>query len=206
MPNNDPLAANTGCTKQITTVPTPFNHPTNQNIIFWDLPGIGTPEYPNITTFCDKVCIDKYDTFLIISSDRFTENDRLLAKEVKSMKKSFFFIRTKVDQDVENAKEDSANYDEETTLKMTKNDSVQYLQKYNFDKDTIFLISSRKRNKYDFEHLKKAILDQLPSKQKESLTLSFRVHSKRFIREKIKLLKGMCDNFKCLSSYLPGKI
>jgi hypothetical protein len=122
------------------------------------------------------------------------------------MKKSFFFIRTKVDQDVENAKEDSANYDEETTLKMTKNDSVQYLQKYNFDKDTIFLISSRKRNKYDFEHLKKAILDQLPSKQKESLTLSFRVHSKRFIREKIKLLKGMCDNFKCLSSYLPGKI
>lgn len=157
-------------------------------------------------TFRDNVSIKEYDTFLIISATRFTENDRLLAMEVKSMEKSFFFIHTKIDQDLESAKDDSDYVDDETTLKTIKKKNVEKLQDFNVDKDTIFLISSRKRTKYDFERLKQAILDQLPSKQKESLTLSFRVHSKRDLTETIKLLKGMCDNFKCLSSYLPGKI
>jgi GTPase Era involved in 16S rRNA processing len=206
LPNKHPLAANTGSAGEVTTVPTPFKHPTNENIIFWDLPGIGTPKYPDMKTFRDNVSIKEYDTFLIISATRFTENDRLLAMEVKSMEKSFFFIHTKIDQDLESAKDDSDYVDDETTLKTIKKKNVEKLQDFNVDKDTIFLISSRKRTKYDFERLKQAILDQLPSKQKESLTLSFRVHSKRDLTETIKLLKGMCDNFKCLSSYLPGKI
>ena len=96
-------AAKTGVT-ETTMDQTSYEHPSNPNILFWDLPGIGTPNYPNLPKFSEKVGIEKYDTFLIISSGRFTENDLLLAKKVESMGKSFFFVRTKIDNDVRSQK------------------------------------------------------------------------------------------------------
>ena len=37
------------------------------------------------------------DTFVILSSERFTEIDQMIADEVKRIKKLFFFARTKMD-------------------------------------------------------------------------------------------------------------
>ena len=132
-----------------------------------------------------------YDTFLIISATRFTQNDLELAKKVEEMKKSFFFVRTKIDNDKRSEKRKN-RFDEAKMLEQLKNDCFKNLQSFDFSDEKIFLVSNHYLAKWDFDRLKKAILDQLPSKQKESLTFSLRAHSESIIAEKIKTLKGIC--------------
>ena len=188
--DDDELAAATGTT-ETTRIPTCYKHPTNPNILFWDLPGIGTLNYPDLPTFCEKVAIEIYDTFLIICAGRFKKNDLDLAKKVEEMKKSFFFVRTKFDNDWRSEKR-RKGFDETKLMVKLKNNCIENLQSFNFSAEKIFLVSNHKPDKWDFDRLKKAILDQLPTRQKESLTFSLRSRSKSIMTEKVRILKGMC--------------
>ncbi|CAB3990545.1 interferon-inducible GTPase 5-like, partial [Paramuricea clavata] len=188
------LAAETGIT-ETTKIPTPYQHPTNAKIRFWDLPGIGTPDYPDLPTFSEKVGIERFDTFLIICARRFTEYDLQLAEKVQSMGKSFFFVRNKIDNDRRSEKRKyGRKFNEEKMLKEIKNDCVECLENLSCDEEKVFLVSSHAPNEWDFDRLQTAIMDHLPFIQKESLALSLRTHSKVILKEKIKILKGMCNN------------
>ena len=166
------LAAPTGFL-EMSSKPTCCKHPTNPNILFWDLPGIGTTNYPDLQSFCQKVPIEMYDTFVIISSTRFAQNDLYLAKKAEDMRKSFFFVRSKIDNDIRYEKR-KKGFDEAKVLENVKNYCTKYLQSFNFSTEKIFLISNYDPGEWDFDRLKKAILDGLPSRQRESLTFAFR--------------------------------
>jgi predicted GTPase len=194
--DSDENAAVPGVTES-SIVPTSYEHQTNPNICFWDLPGIGTPNYHdhNISAYYEKVCIEKYDMFLIVSSQRFLNDDLMLAEKVKSMGKSFFFVRTKIDNDKRAEKRRlKTEFNEKEMLERIRNDCAENLKKLNkFNKTEmkIFLISSWKPTKWDFESLKVAILDELPTEQKEALALTMRATSKDMLREKIRSMKGL---------------
>ena len=158
----------------------------------------GTPNFPDLKTYCEKVEFKNYDTFLILTAGRFTENNLLLAKKVKSMKKSFFFVRTKIDQDIDNEKEGRA-FNEEATLNDIRGDCLKNLKPLGVCDKDVFLISNRKTDKWEFNSLIQAILAALPLRQKESLTLTLDLvtsHSKDLLKEKVKILRG---NFTCIS-------
>ena len=127
----------------------------------------GTPDYP-AETYSEKVGLEKYDTFLILTDVRFTENDLLLAETLKSMKKSFFLVRTKIDQDVQNEKRKKA-FNQEAMLNDIRKDC---LKSFGANEEVVFLISNHHPAKLDFAGLTQAILDILPEHQKESLTLT----------------------------------
>ena len=187
-------AAKVGIT-ETSIVPTSFEHPANPKICFWDLPGIGTPRFPDVETLCEKTGMEKFDTFLIICAARFTINDVKLARKVRSMprKPSFFFVRTKIDVDFDNVKRSAKEkVNEENLLKTIRNDCLKNLKQFGITEKEVFLIGSHHPNKWDFDRLGKAILDQLPSRQKESLTFSLRIHSEDLLKEKIDILKGAC--------------
>ena len=74
----------------------------------------GTPSCPDLKTFCEKVDLKKYDTFLILSAGRFTDNNLQGAKKVQSFKKTFFFVRTKIDHDIEDQQYDYNTKTEES--------------------------------------------------------------------------------------------
>ena len=185
-------AAKTGIT-ETTRVPTSFEHPANPKICFWDLPGIGTPIFPDIPTLCEKAGMEKYDTFLIISAGRFTENDLKLAQKIRSMprKPSFFFVRTKIDSDYQNEKRRlGGKFNEENFLKKLRDDCLKNLKMFGFTEKEVFLIASPFPKKWDFDRLGKAIVNHLPSKQKESLTFSLCIHTEDILKEKVNILKG----------------
>ncbi len=79
--------------EQATLVPTPFADPSSPNLIYWDLPGLGTPEYP-IETYKEQISFHRYDFFLVLSCTRFTTSDAWLAIEAQKVEKPCFFART----------------------------------------------------------------------------------------------------------------
>ena len=87
--DDDELAAKVGQVES-TLEPASYTYPDNPNITFMDLPGIGTPKFPNLKIYCKKVKLETYDVFLILTSVRFLEYDLQLAKKINSMNKSCF--------------------------------------------------------------------------------------------------------------------
>jgi hypothetical protein len=152
----------------------------------------GTPSYPNIATYCEKTELKKYDTFLILTAKRFTEDDRLLAEEVKSLDKSFFFIRTHIDVNYDSERSKKA-FNEETMLNEIRKDCLKNLEGLLAGDEDVFLISNHHLAKWDFARLTQAILDVLPFRQRECLTLSLDLLtscSKDILKRKVEILRG----------------
>ena len=66
IPDDGEMAADVGVT-ETTTETASFLHPSHPKIKFWDLPGIGTPNYPDLKTYCEKVMSEKYMTLFLFS-------------------------------------------------------------------------------------------------------------------------------------------
>jgi hypothetical protein len=145
----------------------------NDNINF----PTGTPRYPDLETYFEKVGLEMYDIFFILNDNRFTESDRLLAEKVKSLNKSFFFIRTKIDRDCrsESRKRKEKPFDEQAMLQAIREKCLEDLKGSEVGDNAVFLISNHQPAKWDFDRLRQAILDVLPNDQRECLTLSDRI-------------------------------
>ena len=167
-----------------------YDHPTNPKIKFWDLPGIGTRNYPNMATYCEKVDLEKFNAFLILTAIRFTEHDFELAKKIKSINKNFFLIRTKIDENVR-AGSRMRSFDEKAMLQEIRSDSAENLGDLLSDERDIFLISNHDRDKWDFARLLQAILDALPTYQRESMVLSLgNSVTTDIFQKKVQVLRG----------------
>ena len=167
-----------------------YDHPTNPKIKFWDLPGKGTPNYPDMATYCKKVELERFDAFLILTAIRFTENDLELAQKIKSINKNFFLIRTKIDENVR-AGSRKRSFDEKAMLQKIRSDSAENLGDLLSDERDIFLISNHDRDKWDFARLLQAILDALPTYQRESMVLSLgNSVTTGIFQKKVEVLRG----------------
>ena len=145
--------------------------------------------------YCKNVPLDKYHTYLIFAKDRFIADDLKLAKRIRSTGKRFFFIRARIDQEVENAKRNRKHLlDEGATLdEIRKNISQNLIEKGLLnDEKEVFLISHHFPAKYQFGELTQAILAILPQRQRESLILTIDnalILSKNTLKKKVKVLK-----------------
>ena len=152
----------------------------------------GVPKYPDLKTYSKEVGFEDYNTFLILSASRLTQNDLLLAEKVKSMKKSFFFVRTKIDVDVHSQKR-KRTFDEDVMLRSIRSRCLENLKMVGLKDNDVFLISNLEPAKWDFGRLTGAILDGLPDRLKESLTLSLDLmttKSKDILKRKADALRG----------------
>uniref|UniRef100_A0A8C9Z9H1 Interferon-inducible GTPase 5-like n=2 Tax=Sander lucioperca TaxID=283035 RepID=A0A8C9Z9H1_SANLU len=171
IPNSDKeRAAPTGVT-ETTTDPTPYPHPNHPNVTLWDLPGIGTTKFP-ADEYLKKVEFERYDFFIIISADRFRENDVKLAQEIQKMKKKFYFVRSKIDHNIRDEEEtQGSEFNEEETLKEIREDCIQGLEG-RVESPQVFLVSSRKLHLYDFPLLEKTLQEELPAHKRNALLLA----------------------------------
>ena len=182
---------------ECTMKPKCYDHPSNPNIKLWDLPGITNPIYNgDLEMYCKNVPLDKYHTFLIFSKDRFTADDLKLAEMIRSTGKKFFFIRAKIDQDVENTRRSRLHlFDKDATLdEIRKNLSQSLIERGLLeDERKIFLVSNHFPAEYQFDELTQAILAILPQRQRESLILTIDnalLLSKNTLKGKVEVLKS----------------
>ncbi|CAI5657801.1 unnamed protein product [Oreochromis niloticus] len=137
--NGDEGAAPTGVTETTIEV-TPYPHPNYPNVKLWDLPGIATTMFP-AKKYLKLVGFEKFDFFIIISADRFRENDVKLAQEIQKMKKKFYFVRSKIDENLR-AEQRNRHFSEEETLTKIREDCVHRLRELGIESPQVFLVSS----------------------------------------------------------------
>ncbi|XP_016319917.1 interferon-inducible GTPase 5-like [Sinocyclocheilus anshuiensis] len=179
-------AAPTGVT-ETTMVATMYEHPVMPNVKIWDLPGIGSPNF-KAKKYLKDVNFNTYDFFIILNSERFMENDILLAKEIRKRKKSFYFVRSKIDNDMFSEKK-KKGFDEQKVLSIIREDCQKNLKKLGDPK--VFLISSSDLEKYDFESLQNILEDELPEHKKYALLQAWPVCSAASLEKKINMFKRM---------------
>ena len=121
--NTDERAAPTGVV-ETTMKPEPYPHPRHPNVTLWDLPGVGTTNCP-ADQYMKHVEFEKFDLYILVSAGHFREHDAKLAQEIKKMGKKFFFVRSKIDNNLEAAQKSQREYDEEKTLQEIRDNCIQ---------------------------------------------------------------------------------
>lgn len=182
--SDDEGAAKTGVT-ETTIEPKPYEHPTMPNVVFWDLPGIGTPKF-RARRYLKKMQFKRYDFFIIVSSERFKENDIMLANEIKKRKKLFYFVRSKIDNDIR-AEETKKSFDKEETLSQIKLNCLENLKE--IENPKVFLISSEVIKAFDFEKLIETLMSDLPQHKQSALLQSVPITSLAMLEKKVKVFE-----------------
>ncbi|KAM6912812.1 interferon-inducible GTPase 5-like [Xenentodon cancila] len=170
MSNLDEDAAPTGCvetTKCVTAYPLPHK----PLVFLWDLPGAGTTSFP-VDTYLERVAFKNFDFFIIISDTRFRENIVKLAQEIKKMGKKFYFVRSKIDNDLRSEARSKRDFSAETTRKQIRANCIQGLQKEGFESPQVFLTSSFDLHLHDFCLLHETLERELPAHKKHALLLA----------------------------------
>lgn len=125
--DEDLNSAGTGVV-EMTVEPTPYPHPKYLNITIWDLPGIDTPTF-QADEYLQRVLVDRYDFFIIITSDSFMANHAQLAHGLLQRGKGFYFIRSKVDVDMAaSRRRRPRTFSEERVLSQIREDCWQRLE------------------------------------------------------------------------------
>uniref|UniRef100_H3BA62 IRG-type G domain-containing protein n=1 Tax=Latimeria chalumnae TaxID=7897 RepID=H3BA62_LATCH len=182
--DEDEGAAKTEVTEK-TMKPTKYPHPKHPNVILWDLPGFGTPNF--------KVNVTQYIIFIIIVSECFTENHAKLAHEIQKMGKKFYVVRSKIDTDIDRSRRRrKSTFNEEKLLHEIRKNCVECLLKEGVESPPVYLLCSFELGNFDFPSLMEnldeeisehstsflgpwlSIIDQpLRQRKKTSLTKSF---------------------------------
>ena len=117
----NPLYAAVGVTETTTEIRS-YKFPSNPLLQICDLPGVGTQKFP-IEEYPDRMKFGDYDAFVLVTKDRFTENDKRLATMIQTTyNKPYFFCRSKMDATMEEeADNQGANFDAVETEKKVRN-------------------------------------------------------------------------------------
>ncbi|XP_065430050.1 interferon-inducible GTPase 5-like isoform X2 [Chrysemys picta bellii] len=167
--DDDEGAAEVGIT-EMTTEPTAYLNPMLSNVKMWDLPGIGTPSF-RPDTYLQQVSFARYDFFIIVTSKRFRSCNADLAQEIQKMGKKFYFVRSKVDEDLRNESR-KRNYNQETTLQTIRDYCVDRLRREGVNSPQVFLISSCEFDQYDFPQLQETLANELDSHKRHVFLLA----------------------------------
>ncbi|KAL8219503.1 UNVERIFIED_CONTAM: hypothetical protein K2H54_025955 [Gekko kuhli] len=159
-----------------------YPHPSFPNVTIWDLPGIGTPEF-RPKDYLEKVNFSRYDFFMIVGSERFTENDVLLAQEIKKMKKKFYFVRSKMDDSMA-AESRDPDFDMDESIKKIRKHCYHELMKAGETNPRVFLISRRDLSMYDFQDLQETLENDLDDLKRHALILAMPLFSRKILEKK----------------------
>ncbi|XP_028633539.1 T-cell-specific guanine nucleotide triphosphate-binding protein 1-like [Grammomys surdaster] len=166
-----------------------YPHPKLQKVTIWDLPGIGSTNFPP-ESYLTEMKFNEYDFFIIISSTRFKENDAQLAKAIEMMGMNFYFVRTKIDNDLDNEqKSKPKTFNKEKVLMKIRDDCSEHLQEALFHEPPVFLVSNFHMSDYDFPKLETKLLEGLPAHKRHIFLLSLQSLTEATIKYKRDSLK-----------------
>jgi len=129
--------------------------------VLFDLPGVGTPSYPQ-ATYLKDMGLRHYDFVVLLTSTRFTEAELLLMEGLQYWGVPFFLVRNKVDVDVQNeidkAEDTQGKQVDAKRKKEIEQETMQRIRdffKEEFKITDLYLVSSKRKliDQFDFRKL-----------------------------------------------------
>ncbi|XP_042628483.1 interferon-inducible GTPase 1-like [Cyprinus carpio] len=154
---DDAGAAPTGAV-ETTKEATMYQHPNFPHVRLWDLPGMGTPSFES-KSYVKTMNFDLYDMFMVVISERVRENNMLLVEEIEQQKKPYYFIRTKIDNDIQSQRK-KKKFSEIHVLDQMRQDCKKYLKEKKLDPH-VFLVSAIDTQKYELQKLTDTLKDEV---------------------------------------------
>uniref|UniRef100_A0A8C6QTP6 Immunity related GTPase cinema n=1 Tax=Nannospalax galili TaxID=1026970 RepID=A0A8C6QTP6_NANGA len=169
--SGDPGAALTGVV-ETTMQPSPYPHPRFPDVTLWDLPGAGSPGC-SADKYLKLVDFGRYDFFLLVSPHRCGAVETRLAAEILRQGKKFYFVRTKVDQDLAATRsQQPSGFSEAIVLQEIRDHCVERLRAAGLSDPRIFLVSNLFPTGYDFPMLMSTWEHDLPAHRRHAVLLS----------------------------------
>ncbi|KAL8219550.1 UNVERIFIED_CONTAM: hypothetical protein K2H54_026877 [Gekko kuhli] len=188
---------------ETTKKPEKYTHPVFPNVTVWDLPGIGSPDF-KADEYLQKTNFAKYDFFIIVASERFTENDVLLTKEIRKMNKKYYFVRSKVDQSIK-AEERNPDFHEEESLEKMRGYCCEELRKAGESNPRVFLLFSWNLSAYDFPLLLNTLQNDLDGLKRQVIIESMPAFSKEALEKKKAAMEALIWKFALVSCAMPSQ-
>uniref|UniRef100_G1PEC8 Immunity related GTPase cinema n=1 Tax=Myotis lucifugus TaxID=59463 RepID=G1PEC8_MYOLU len=187
--DEDPKSAGTGVV-EMTVEPTPYPHPKYFNIIIWDLPGIDAPTF-QADEYLQRVLVDRYDFFIIITPDSFTARHAQLARGLRQQGKAFYFVRSKVDVDLAaSSSRRPSTFSEQRVLRQIREDCWQRLEATSQSQDSkVFLLSMFELGRYDFGLLEESMVTGVQSHKQHALLVALPNLSEAILEKKASSLR-----------------
>ncbi|XP_048388960.1 uncharacterized protein LOC125453424 [Stegostoma tigrinum] len=181
--DNHPGAAKTGAT-ETTLVPTSYPLHTLSHVLLWDLPGLGTPNF-QLESYRENVGFHRYDFFIIVASERFKESHAILAQWIQESGAHFYFVRSKIDNDIARCwRNQAALTDQHEVKNEITEEAVSYLTERGVLSPQVFLISCRFFEDYDSKQLQETLKKDLPKFRKQAFLKSIHPLCSRFIAKR----------------------
>jgi hypothetical protein len=139
----------------------------------------------------EKIRFEDYDVVIIICSGRFTENDSWLAEQMTQIQKPFFFLRTKIDLDIENARRDSRPpFNEDEVLNRIRTNCLNQLD-YKTRNQKVYLISGNQKyfHKWDMNDFIHDLREACPQLKRESFVFSMNINCRAAVQTKVQYLR-----------------
>uniref|UniRef100_A0A8C3IB75 IRG-type G domain-containing protein n=1 Tax=Chrysemys picta bellii TaxID=8478 RepID=A0A8C3IB75_CHRPI len=184
--DDDEGAAETGVTQK-TMKPNAYPHPKLSSVTIWDLPGIGTPNFQP-DKYLKQVNFNNYDFFIIMASERFTSHHTNLAQEIQKMGKRFYYVRSKVDADL-NAERRKRHFSKEKTLHKIREDCIENLRAVGEASPQVFLLCNWELADYDFQLLQETLENELDAQKRHVFILAMPNISAKILEKKKKTLQ-----------------
>ncbi|XP_075047593.1 interferon-inducible GTPase 5-like [Mixophyes fleayi] len=193
-------AAKTGVV-DTTNKPTLYPHPQQRNVRYWDLPGIGSARFVAMD-YVQIVNFSQYDFFFIIASERFKECHIQLAQAIHSMGKKFYFVKSKIDSDLNaSRKQRRSSYNEEKILRDIRDKCIKCLWEGGIERPQVFLISCLELDKYDFYLMQKTLESELPAHKRHVFLLSMPNIYSQALEKKKDALRKQIWKWACLYAF-----
>ncbi|XP_038183746.1 uncharacterized protein LOC119812839 [Arvicola amphibius] len=168
---------------------TPYPHPKLPQVTIWDLPGIGSTSF-SPENYLAEMKFGEYDFFIIISATRFKDINAHLAKAIAKMNTKFYFVRTKIDQDISNEQRSKPKtFNRYRVIKKIRDECSKHLQKTLSSEPPLFLVSSFDVSDFDFPELETTLLRELPAHKRHIFMLSLHSVTETAIDRKRDFLK-----------------
>ena len=175
--------ADVGVTETTMEVGQPYE---KGEFLFYDLPGYPTEKFPR-ETYIEKMGIKDSDCVIIVTSDRFYEDDLFLITEIAKIQPSIaiYAVRTRIDYSVYRNRKNKGE-DEETTLRKIYEELRDNIQ--DAPVKGIYLTSADYPTAYDLDKLLNDISSNLSEIKKECFTADVTITSEKIIKGKKEIL------------------
>ena len=161
-----------------------------------DLPGCGTDAHRR-ESYVSQHNLEDYDCFIIVTSNRWREDDTYLVTELRKMRKHFFVVRSMFDQAVAAEWRDNRLPESEVRAKIERN-LLSQLRENGTTK--VYLVSAWHPTQYDLEALLEAIAKTLDGVKRQRFYADMAAMGEAGLKRKREVLTGLLPYYAGLAA------